>query len=150
MINDANTTLSASAGANLYQRITLDIVANNAQAGERIAITLVGRGGADVSWSTGQDFGNTSGIVLRGNGQASLPIASLGVASQMIELLLGPSNGGASTNFALQLFLVASPNVREFTLMLSANAGSMVNAALPMQPPTTLGSAPTIFDWQPN
>lgn len=149
MTDDANPALSASASFTLYQGITLSILPGNVRSGDRIAITLRGRGNARISWSTGQEFSGSGGIQLRSLGSAAVPVSSFSVGSEMIVLQLAPSDSGGSTPFTLALFLAATQDIREFTLSLSSDAHSSVNAALSMGQPTQLGGSPTIFDWSP-
>ena len=149
MTQDANPALSASASTVVYQVITLNIVAGNSPSGDRIAITLRSRDGARISWSTGQEFSGSGGMQLRSLGSAAIPISTFSIDGEMLTLQLAPSDSGGSTPLTLSLFLAASQDIREFTLSLSSDARSSVNAALSMSQPTQLGSSPTIFDWSP-
>jgi len=149
MTNDANPVLSASASTPLYQAITLNIAANNARSGDRITISLKARGGTRISWSTGQEFSTSSGIRLNASGQGGIPISNLSVGAEAITLLIAPSDTGAGCGFTLQIFLAASSDIREFTLVMTSDAGSSVSAALPMSEPKPLSYSPTIFDWSP-
>ncbi len=147
MTKDANPALSASAGTTTYQRITLDIALNNPQSGERIAITLRGRDGARVAWSTGQEFSTSSGIRLSAN-RGAVPLSTLSIDGEMIVFTIAPNDTGAGSRFTVQIFLAATPDIRQFTLALTADAGSSVSAALSMWEPKPLSGSPTIFDWR--
>lgn len=146
MTKDANPALSASAGTTTYQAITLDIALGNPQIGGRIAIMLRGRDGARIAWSTGQEFGTSSGIRLAAN-RGAVPISGLSVDGETISFSLAPNDTGGSSRFTVQIFLAATPDIRQFTLVLMADAGSSVSAALSMGEPISLGGSPTIFNW---
>lgn len=115
--------------------------------GARINISVSGRGGQRVSWSAGQDFGTSSGIAISAAGGSAVQLSRLRISAEIITILLSPSDNGGGTVFTLQLFLAASPAIQQFTLALSADAGTQVSAALPMQQPLQLSEPPTIFDW---
>jgi hypothetical protein len=146
MIKDANPAPSASASTAIYQGIALDI-ALNAQSGGRIAITLRGRDGARVAWSTGQEFSTSSGIRLSAVNRGGVPLSSLSIDGETIVFTIAPSDTGEGCRFTVQIFLAAAPNIRQFMLTLAADAGSSVSATLPMREPISLGGSPTIFDW---
>ena len=135
--------------ASLYQGITLMVVSNNAQAGDRITVILAGRHGADVAWSTGKDFATSAGINLRTSGSSSVPVSTFSITNEVVTFILAPSDSGSQTAFTMTAYLAASPDVTEFELTLSSDEGSQVSAALPMQQPEQLGPSPTIFDWSP-
>jgi hypothetical protein len=134
----------------LFQGITLMVVSNNARSGDRITITLAGRHGADVAWSTGQDFATSAGINLRTAGSSLVPVSTFSITNEVVTFILAASDSGSQTAFTMSAFLAASPDISEFELTLSSDEGSEVSAALPMQQPRQLGSSPTIFDWSPN
>lgn len=135
----------------LFQGITLTVTSNNAQSGDRITVTLAGRKGVHVAWSTGQDFSTSSGITLKSTGaSASVPVSGFSISNEVVNFTLAPSDSGTATTFTLQAFLAADPSVEEFTLALSSDSGSQVSATLPMQESVQLGVSPTIFDWSPS
>jgi hypothetical protein len=136
--------------APLFQGITLSVLSNNAQQGDRISVILAGRNGANVAWSAGQDFSTSAGINLRSTGSSSVPVSALSITNEILTFILAPSDSGSQTQFFLSAFLAASPDVTQFELTLSSDGGSQVSAALSMQQPQPLSSAPTIFDWSPN
>lgn len=148
MTKDANPALSASASITIYQLITLDIASNNAQSGDRIALSLRGRNGARVAWSTGQEFSTASGIRLSAAGPDAVPISGLSVSDEVIALTLAPGVAGGNSHFTLQIFLAATSDISQFTLTMSSDARSAVSAALPMNQPKSLSGSPTIFDWR--
>ncbi|WP_447725103.1 hypothetical protein [Sphingomonas koreensis] len=148
MIDDANPALSASASTTTYQGIALDIALNNAQSGGRIAIALRGRDGARVAWSTGQEFSTFSGIRLSTVNRGAVPISTLSVDSETITFVIAPNDTGEGCRFTVQIFLAATPDIRQFTLVLMADAGSSVSAGLSMREPKPLSGSPTIFDWR--
>lgn len=149
MTKDANPGLSASAGTTIHQRITLDITLNNPRSGERIAIMLTGRDGARIGWSTGQEFSTSFGIRLSAVNRVPVPLSTLSIDGETIVFTIAPNDTGESSRFTVQLFLAATPNIHQFTLTLTANAGSSVSAALSMGEPKQLSGSPTIFDWNP-
>ncbi|KQN26632.1 hypothetical protein ASE86_11200 [Sphingomonas sp. Leaf33] len=138
---------TAPAPAAIYQGITLLVVSNNAQSGDRITINLGERGGKNVAWSTGQDFATSSGIQLSSTGGGSVPVSSFAITAEKITFMLAPSDSGSSTQFRVSAFLAADPSITEFSLSLTSDENSQVQAALSMQEPATLGPNPTVFDW---
>lgn len=148
MTKDANPALSASASTAIYQVITLNIVSDNSRSGDRIMITLRGRDGASVAWSTGQEFSTSSGIRLSAVNQGGVPLSSLSIDGEMITFGIAPNDTGEGCRFTVQLFLAAAPSIRQFTLTLAASAGSSVSAGLSMSEPKPLSYSPTIFDWR--
>lgn len=147
MTKDANPALSASASSSIYQAITLDIALDNAQLGGRIAIMLRGRDGARVAWSTGQEFSTSSGIRLAAN-RGAVPLSTLSIGSETLTFTIAPNDTGQGCRFTAQIFLAATPDIRQFTLALTADAGSSASAALSMGEPKSLSGSPTIFDWR--
>lgn len=133
-----------------YQGITLSVVSNNAQQGDRIVVNLAGRHGASIAWSTGEDFATSAGIQLRSSGGGSVPVSAFSISNEVVTFILAPSDSGSQTTFNLQAFLVADAALTEFQLSLVSDEGSQVSATLPMQQPVALGTSPTEFDWSPN
>ena len=91
--------------ASLYQGITLMVVSNNAQAGDRITVILAGRHGADVAWSTGKDFATSAGINLRTSGSSSVPVSTFSITNEVVTFILAPSDSGSQTAFTMTAYL---------------------------------------------
>lgn len=134
----------------MYQGIALSVNSNNAQFGDRIVVTLAGRGAAHVAWSTGPDFHTSSGISIQASaGTNSVPVTNFSISNEVVTFLLSSSDSGTGAAFTVASFLVADPDLTEFTLSLTSDQNSTVFATLPMRQPVQLGPSPTIFDWSP-
>jgi hypothetical protein len=141
-----HTAANRSVQAAPQNGITLNVISNNAQAGDNITVTLIPRDQA-VSWSTGAQQNRSSGITLSSGGGGAIPLTSFVITNNTVTFSLTANSSGGSTSFNLHAFLVADAGIKEFELTLMSDQDSQVMAALANQTPQSLSPGGTVFDW---
>lgn len=131
----------------VYQTITLSVTAANAQAGNKLTVTLTKRNNKDVAWSTGPNFSTSAGITLTSVGGAAVPVSRFSITNAEVVCSLAPSDSGSATQFNADAYLVAVADIDMFGLTLDANEGCTVTATLPGRLPIPLSESVTWIDW---
>ncbi len=116
-------------------------------SGQGLTINIVGTGN-EVSWSTGQPNGNSSGISMNSLSGGSLELSSVEIGPA--KILISSDSAVPSRSFQMDVNVSAESTPSSFTLSASIPSGASVRAQMiGTSESHQLGATPAIFQWQP-
>ena len=140
---DAASLFIDDASGQSYQPATVQL--SNVQPGQQLELSL-GSNGAEVGWSTGPDFQNSSGLDVTSQ-SGDLPLTQLEVNPSQIRIETSAASGSASLSFTVGLFLVGQPGVDTFYVRSTSDTGVEVTLAVADSVPQAVNQTQTLFSW---
>ena len=140
---DAASLFIDDASGQSFQPATVQF--SNVQPGQQLELSLSSNG-AQVGWSTGPGFENSSGLGVTSQ-SGDLPLTQLDVTPSQIHVETSSASGAGTLSFTLQLFLVGQPGIETFYVRSSSDPGVEVMLAVADSQPQVVDQSQTLFSW---